>query len=69
MVKMKVKVFEESTSEYLEDTINDFLEKEDPLTIEKIKYQVTDIGAGLIFSALMLYEKSDRYYTNTQRML
>ncbi|MDX5065603.1 sporulation protein Cse60 [Lactobacillus gasseri] len=66
---MKVKVFEESTSEYLEDTINDFLEKEDPLTIEKIKYQVTDIGAGLIFSALMLYEKSDRYYTNTQRML
>lgn len=48
---------------------NDFLEKEDPLTIEKIKYQVTDIGAGLIFSALMLYEKSDRYYTNTQRML
>ena len=66
---MKVKVFEESTSEYLEDTINDFLEKEDPLTIEKIKYQVTDIGAGLIFSALMLYEKSDRYYANTQRML
>lgn len=66
---MKVKVFEESTSEYLEDTINDFLEKEDPLKIEKIKYQVTDIGAGLIFSALMLYEKSDRYYTNTQRML
>ena len=66
---MKVKVFEESTSEYLEDTINDFLEKEDPLTIEKIKYQVTDIGAGLIFSALTLYEKSDRYYTNTQRML
>lgn len=60
---MKVKVFEESTSEYLEDTINDFLEKEDPLTIEKNKYQVTDIGAGLIFSALMLYEKSDRYYT------
>lgn len=60
---MKVKLFEESTSEYLEDAINDFLEKEEPLTIEEIKYQVTDIGAGLIFTALMLYEKNDRYYT------
>jgi hypothetical protein len=57
---MKVKVFEESTSEHLENAINDFFEKEGLLTIEKIKYQVTDIGAGLIFSALMLYEKSDR---------
>lgn len=54
---MKVKLFEESTSEYLEDAINDFLEKEDLLTIEEIKYQVTDIRAGLIFTALMLYEK------------
>lgn len=59
---MKVKLFEESTSEYLEDAINDFLEKEDLLTIEEIKYQVTDIRAGLIFTALMLYEKNDRYY-------
>ncbi len=33
------------------------------LTIEEIKYQVTGIGAGLIFTALMLYEKNDRYYT------
>lgn len=41
---MKVKVFEESTSEYLEDAINDFLEKEEPMLIRKIKYQVTDIG-------------------------
>ena len=54
---MKVKLFEESTSEYLEDAINDFLEKEDLLIIEEIKYQVTDIRAGLIFTALMLYEK------------
>lgn len=61
--QMKVKLFEESTSEYLEDAINDFLEKEDPLTIEEIKYQVTGIGAGLIFTALMFYEKNDRYYT------
>lgn len=58
---MKVKLFEESTSEYLEDAINDFFEKEEPLTIEEIKYQVTDIGAGMIFSALMVYKKSDRY--------
>lgn len=60
---MKVKLFEESTSEYLEDAINDFLEKEGPLTIEKIKYQVTpwDMGdSGLAFSALMIYEKYDR---------
>mgnify|MGYP005793815459 FL=1 len=60
---MKVKLFEESTSEYLEDAINDFLEKEDPLTIEEIKYQVTGIGAGLILTALIFYEKNDRYYT------
>lgn len=63
MVKMKVKLFEESASEYLEDAINDFLEKEGPLTIEKIKYQVTlwNMGdSGLVFSALMIYEKYDR---------
>lgn len=63
MVKMKVKLFEESASEYLEDAINDFLEKEGPLTIEKIKYQVTiwNMGdPGLVFSALMIYEKYDR---------
>lgn len=38
-------------------------EKEGPLTIEKIKYQVTpwDMGdSGLVFSALMIYEKYDR---------
>ena len=59
---MKVKLFEESASKYLEDAINDFLEKEGPLTIEKIKYQVTpDMGdSGLVFSALMIYEKYDR---------
>lgn len=57
---MKVKVFEESTSEHLEDAINNFLEKEEPMLIRKIKYQVTDIGAGLIFSALMVYEKYDK---------
>ncbi|MDK7067323.1 sporulation protein Cse60 [Lactobacillus paragasseri] len=57
---MKVKVFEESTSEYLENAINDFLEKEESMLIRKIKYQVTDIGAGLIFSALMVYEKYDK---------
>ena len=58
--KDKVKVFEESTSEYLENAINDFLEKEESMLIRKIKYQVTDIGAGLIFSALMVYEKYDK---------
>lgn len=58
--QMKVKVFEESTSEHLEDAINNFLEKEEPMLIRKIKYQVTDIGAGLIFSALMVYEKYDK---------
>lgn len=57
---MKVKVFEESTSEYLENAINDFLEKEESMLIRKIKYQVTDIGAGLIFSAFMVYEKYDK---------
>lgn len=60
---MKVKLFEESASKYLEDAINDFFEKEGPLTIEKIKYQVTpwDMGdSGLVFSALMIYEKYDR---------
>lgn len=57
---MKVKVFEESTSEYLENAINDFLEKEESMLIRKIKYQVTDTGAGLIFSALMVYEKYDK---------
>ena len=60
---MKVKLFEESTSEYLEDAINDFLEKEDPLTIEEIKYQGTGIGTGLISTALMFYEKNDTYST------
>lgn len=58
--QMKVKVFEESTSEHLEDAINNFLEKEEPMLIRKIKYQVTDIGAGLIFSAFMVYEKYDK---------
>lgn len=37
---MKVKVFEESTSEHLEDAINDFLKKEDPLTIEKLNIKL-----------------------------
>jgi len=60
---MKVKLFEESASEFLENDINDFLEKEGPVTIETIKYQVTpwDMGnSGLVFSALMIYEKYDR---------
>ena len=60
---MNVKLFEDSASKYLEYAINVFLEKEGPLTIEKIKYQVTpwDMGdSGLVFSALMIYEKYDR---------
>lgn len=60
---MKVKLFEESGSELLEDAINDFLEKEEPMSIEKIKYQVTPWNtsdSGLLFSALMVYEKYDK---------
>lgn len=60
---MKVKLFEESGSELLEDAINDFLEKEEPMSIEKIKYQVTPwntCDSGLLFSALMVYEKYDK---------
>lgn len=59
---MQVKLFEESSSEFLENAINDFLGKEGPLTIEKIKYQVTpwDAGeSGLVFSALMTYEYTE----------
>ncbi|WP_298493559.1 sporulation protein Cse60 [Lactobacillus sp.] len=60
---MKVKLFEECGSELLEDAINDFFEKEEPMSIEKIKYQVTPWNtsdSGLLFSALVVYEKYDK---------
>lgn len=60
---MEVKLFENDTSEHLEEDINAFLEKERPLAIDKIEYQVTPsefCNSGLTFSALMLYEKFDK---------
>lgn len=59
---MEVKLFENDTSEHLEEDINAFLEQERPLAIDKIEYQVTPsefCNSGLTFSALMLYEKFD----------
>lgn len=59
---MEVKLFENDTSEHLEEDINAFLEQERPLAIDKIEYQVTSskfCNSGLTFSALMLYEKFD----------
>lgn len=56
---MEIKLFEASTSDFLEDDINNFIRKSGPVTIEKIKYQVTSAGINnteLIFSALMVYE-------------
>lgn len=60
---MEVKLFENDTSEHLEEDINAFLEQERPLSIDKIEYQVTPsefCNSGLTFSALMLYEKFDK---------
>lgn len=59
---MEVKLFENDTSEHLEEDINAFLEQERPLSIDKIEYQVIPskfCNSGLTFSALMLYEKFD----------
>lgn len=56
---MEVKLFENDTSEHLEEDINAFLEQERPLAIDKIEYQVTPsqfCNSGLTFSALILYE-------------
>ena len=60
---MEVKLFENDTSENLEEDINAFLEQERPLAIDKIGSQVTPsqfCNSGLTFSALMLYEKFDK---------
>ena len=56
---MEVKLFENDTSEHLEENINTFLEQERPVSIDKIEYQVTPsefCHSGLTFSALILYE-------------
>lgn len=54
---MEVKLFENDTSEHLEEDINAFLEQERPLAIDKIEYQVTPsqfCNSGLTFSAITM---------------
>ncbi len=61
--KMRVKIIKNAFSGELEDEINEFISNYDIIP-KDIKYCVSDMPSGEMFSALIIYEERRKYENN-----